>query len=264
MYERLWETWSLLSPPFFFFFSFVPFSSAIRGSTLTTMWAGHCANLQPGPPRRPSTSLWTCLPCPVRVQTTSSEWAVLKVSPCSECYLLCNKSNTVRGTCLNSHLIALYISLCYLNDTFCLTWLQNKQEIQLHCITIPTSGKLPGTIALCDSRLLLYITVLSQRNVHHRWGSLWVGEGLMTRNVQEASWKYTCERGCYECREFLILCSYITLKKSFSWVSSVFCTSNHLNKVLLSFWPLMTLSLDRVRFLFWMCGVCRFVWIAGL
>lgn len=180
------------------------------------------------------------------------------------CYLLCNKSNTVRGTCLNSHLIALYISLCYLNDTFCLTWLQNKQEIQLHCITIPTSGKLPGTIALCDSRLLLYITVLSQRNVHHRWGSLWVGEGLMTRNVQEASWKYTCERGCYECREFLILCSYITLKKSFSWVSSVFCTSNHLNKVLLSFWPLMTLSLDRVRFLFWMCGVCRFVWIAGL
>lgn len=180
MYERLRETWSLLSPVLFFFF--VCFSSAIRGSTLTTMWAGHCANLQPGPPRRPSTSLLTCLPCPVRVQTTSSEWAVLKVSLCSECYLLCNKSNTVPAW-ISILLHCTYISLCYLNDTFCLPWLQNKQEIQLHRITIPTSGNLPGTIALCDSRLLLYITVLSQRNVHHGWREFVGGGGTHDKKL---------------------------------------------------------------------------------
>lgn len=63
-------------------------SSATRESTLTIMWAGHCVSLRPGLLLRPSTSLWTCPPCPAWVQTTSSGSAALKASPCSEWYLI--------------------------------------------------------------------------------------------------------------------------------------------------------------------------------
>ena len=82
---RMW-TWAIL----FVFFCFVilSLSPATRGNTLTIIWAGHCASLQPGLPLRPSTSLWTCLPCPARVPTTSSGSAVLKASHYSEWYLI--------------------------------------------------------------------------------------------------------------------------------------------------------------------------------
>lgn len=73
---------------FFFCFVILSLSPATRGNTLTIIWAGHCASLRPGLPPRPSTSLWTCPPCPARVPTTSSGSAVLKASPYSEWYLI--------------------------------------------------------------------------------------------------------------------------------------------------------------------------------
>lgn len=65
-------------------FGSLSLSPATRGSTLTIMWAERCASLRPGLPQRPSSSLWTCPPCPARVQTISSGSAALKASPCSK------------------------------------------------------------------------------------------------------------------------------------------------------------------------------------
>lgn len=72
-------------------------SPATRGSTLTTMWPVHCANLQPVPPLRLSTSSWMCRPFPTRARTTSSGSTVLKASPCSKCLIWCDHLNIIQS-----------------------------------------------------------------------------------------------------------------------------------------------------------------------
>lgn len=77
-------------------FPILSVSPATRGSTLTITLVVHCASLRPGPPPRPSTSLWTCLHFPSRAPTTSSGSVVWKVSPYSKWCIWYNHTDLVQ------------------------------------------------------------------------------------------------------------------------------------------------------------------------
>lgn len=151
------------------------------------MWVVHCASLRPGLYLRLSTFSWTCLLCPARGRTTSSGSAALKASPFSECYLIL-------------HILLEFSWLVFFcagtsDKVFALWLFQDKHQVQLHSVAIPTSGKRLETTALC-----VYIKVLRKLGHSSRQDT--------DDKEDERSWgKYTVnkKRGWYEWREFLNL-----------------------------------------------------------